>query len=108
MSSEAEILSERAYSKLEPVEVLADGALPDTFVKGFHDEATVKKMTYRRLDDRFVSCIALGASAFGSVFGKVSAPRVSRSRSRARCCHCCNLASQCKCQTTNPLFLADR
>lgn len=44
--------------------------LPETFVQGFHDELSVRKMTYRPLGTtgRSVSILSFGASSIGSVF----------------------------------------
>ena len=51
---------------LEPM----SSSLPSTFVKGFHDEDAVRKMTYRPLGKTGmdVSIVSLGTSALGSVF----------------------------------------
>ena len=44
---------------------------PPTYVAGFHDEAAVRAMPYRRLgaSGRVVSALSYGASALGGVFG---------------------------------------
>merc|ERR1711935_530989 len=44
--------------------------LPPTFVNGFHDEASVRKMTYRRLGetDMVVSTLSLGTSSFSGMY----------------------------------------
>lgn len=43
----------------------ADSAapLPATFVPGFHDEATVRRMPYRQMNDRLISALTFGASS---------------------------------------------
>jgi hypothetical protein len=48
--------------------------LPPTFVEGFHDEAAVRAMPYRRFgrSGRLYSQLSLGASSFGNVYGTVS------------------------------------
>jgi len=48
------------------------GILPETFIKGFHNEEDVKKMVYRPLGNlgKQVSIISFGASSLGSVFRK--------------------------------------
>ena len=42
-------------------------SLPPTFVKGFHDESKVKKLTYKNVlgTDMLVSNVGMGAAAFG-------------------------------------------
>jgi hypothetical protein len=44
-----------------------DGILPSTFVPGFHDEASVKKMRYSRIGNTnmIVSNFGMGGSQFG-------------------------------------------
>ncbi len=42
---------------------------PPTYVPGFHDEAAVRRMPYRKLGSRIVSKLTFGASAFGGAFG---------------------------------------
>ena len=44
--------------------------LPPTFVAGFHDEASVRKMPYRPLgrEGRLVSLLSFGASSLAGVF----------------------------------------
>lgn len=45
--------------------------LPETFVPGFHDEATVRKMKYKNLGDTDmkVSVISLGTGSFSYFYG---------------------------------------
>ncbi len=43
-------------------------ALP-TYVPGFHDPVSCKKMDYRKLGHRMVSQLTYGSSAFGGAFG---------------------------------------
>ena len=44
-------------------------ALPPTYVAGFHDEAAVRKMPYRKWGSRVVSQLSLGVSAIGGCYG---------------------------------------
>ena len=44
-------------------------ALPPTFVAGFHDEAAVLKMPYRKWGSRVVSQLSIGVSAIGGCYG---------------------------------------
>lgn len=48
-------------------------SLPATFVKGFHDEAAVRKMEYRRLGktNLMVSKLALGGGTLAPFYGFV-------------------------------------
>ena len=46
--------------------------LPSTFIPGYHNEETVKRMQYSKLGKVSVSRLALGGSAFGDVFGRKS------------------------------------
>ncbi|KAL1493976.1 hypothetical protein ABEB36_009654 [Hypothenemus hampei] len=50
---------------------MCDMALPETFVEGFHDEATVRKMSYKTLGKTglSVSRISLGAGVFSYFYG---------------------------------------
>lgn len=45
--------------------------LPPTFVKGFHDEAAVRKMTYTQLGktDLFVSKLSIGGGTLAPYYG---------------------------------------
>lgn len=45
-------------------------SLPPTFVKGFHDESKVKKLTYKNVlgTDMLVSNVGMGAAAFGKFY----------------------------------------
>lgn len=45
--------------------------LPTTFVKGFHDEEAVRKMTYNQLGKTglFVSKLSIGGAALAPFFG---------------------------------------
>ena len=49
-------------------------SLPATFVEGFHDEETVRKMQYYHFGrtGRLVSAVSLGASSFAGVFHEAS------------------------------------
>ena len=42
--------------------------LPPTFVPGWHDEATVRRMPYRQFGPRRVSALSFGASSLAGVF----------------------------------------
>lgn len=42
--------------------------LPETFVAGWHDEASVRRMPYRKFGDRTVSQLSFGASSLAGVF----------------------------------------
>lgn len=57
----------------EPAAKKAKAGLPATFVEGFHDAETVRKMIYRPLGGDTgvdVSILSLGCSSLGSVFRK--------------------------------------
>lgn len=43
---------------------------PPTYVPGWHDEAAVRAMPYRRFGSRVVSQLTYGASALGGAFGQ--------------------------------------
>ena len=49
-------------------------SLPPTFVKGFHNESKVKKLTYKNVlgTDMLVSNVGMGAAAFGEIFDILS------------------------------------
>ncbi|OWF51720.1 L-galactose dehydrogenase-like isoform X2 [Mizuhopecten yessoensis] len=51
-------------------DIAHDKGLPATFLKDFHNEESVRQMTYNRLGrtDMVVSALSYGASALGSVF----------------------------------------
>lgn len=70
-SSSSSASSSSASSSNSAGSASAPGALPPTYVEGFHDEAAVRSMTYRRLGetDMIVSVLSLGASSLGGVFG---------------------------------------
>ena len=51
-------------------------SLPPTYVAGFHDEAAVRKMPYRKFGSRIVSQLTYGASALGG--GEWAAARAGR------------------------------
>ena len=42
---------------------------PPTYVPGFHDEAAVRKMPYRKWGSRVVSQLSFGVSAIGGCYG---------------------------------------
>jgi len=46
----------------------ATAPLPETYVAGWHDEASVRRMPYRRFGDRTVSQLSFGASSLAGVF----------------------------------------
>ncbi|CAD6199449.1 unnamed protein product [Caenorhabditis auriculariae] len=50
-----------------------DPTLPPTYVPKFHDEAAVRRMTYRRVPgtDMYLSKISFGAAPIGGMFGNV-------------------------------------